>query len=187
MVRYALLGLLREHRDYGYQLKRRFDERVGSAWHLNIGQVYQTLRSLQRVGLVAEVERGAPQQPTRRLFELTPNGLKVLERWLQRSPIRPRPVRDETLIRLLVLEPTRRTEAVLRVAEQEHVYKRHIARLLAQKRRLATKISGPLLVRQLGIEGALLHTEAHLKWLEYCRQRLEKTPESRTRANCEIG
>ena len=54
MVRYALLGLLRERRDYGYHLKRRFDDRVGTAWHLNIGQVYQTLRALQKTGLVAE-------------------------------------------------------------------------------------------------------------------------------------
>ena len=53
MVRYALLGLLREQADYGYRLKRRFDERVGSLWQLNIGQVYQTLSALKREGLVA--------------------------------------------------------------------------------------------------------------------------------------
>jgi DNA-binding PadR family transcriptional regulator len=109
MVRYALLGLLREERDYGYRLKRRFDERVGTLWHLNIGQVYQTLRALQRAGLVVEIDGEETNEPYpgRRMFELTPKGQRVLERWLARPPVRPRPVRDETLIRLLVLEPER--------------------------------------------------------------------------------
>src|SRR5262245_12475926 len=112
MVRYALLGLLREHRDYGYHLERRSDERGGGVWHLNIGQVYQTLRALQRSGLVAAVDAvEADAQPARRLFELTPKGLRTLERWLQRPPTRPRPVRDEILIRLLLLESASPQEA----------------------------------------------------------------------------
>lgn len=179
MVRYALLGLLREHRDYGYHLKRRFDERVGGVWHLNIGQVYQTLRALQRAGLVAAVDTpDEDAQPARRLFELTSKGLRTLERWLQRPPTRPRPVRDEMLIRLLLLETASPEEALARVAAQEHLYKRHLARLLAEKRRLGGSLDRSLLVGRLGLEAALFHTEAHLKWLEFCRHRLHELPDS---------
>jgi DNA-binding PadR family transcriptional regulator len=175
MVRYALLGLLREERDYGYRLKRRFDERVGTLWHLNIGQVYQTLRALQRAGLVVEIDGEDTNEPYpgRRMFELTPKGERVLERWLARPPVRPRPVRDETLIRLLVLEPERREQAVARVVEQEHLYRRELARLQAQKRRLQSG-DGAHLVSHFGVEAALLHTEAHLRWLEYCREYIER-------------
>lgn len=178
MIRFALLALLREQPDYGYQLKRRFEERVGSLWHLNIGQVYQTLRALKRLDLVTEVVAAAHHTPARRLFELTAEGVAVLERWLQKSPVRPQPLRDETLIQLLVLEPARRAEAVVRISEQEHLYKRHLSRLQAQKRRLGRTPVGPFLLRQLGIEGALLHSEAHLKWLEYCRHRIQEGTDS---------
>lgn len=179
MVRYALLGLLREQRDYGYHLKRRFDERVGGVWNLNIGQVYQTLRTLQRAGLVAAVETSdGDSQPARRLFELTSKGLRTLERWLQRPPTRPRPVRDEILIRLLLLESAGSEAALARVEAQEHLYKRHLARLLSQKRRLGGPLDRSLLVGHLGLEAALLHTEAHLKWLEFCRHRLHELPNS---------
>src|SRR5262245_11546604 len=183
MIRYALLGLLQEQRDYGYHLKRRFDERVGTIWHLNIGQVYQTLRALERSGLISAVD-GAPeaqgddQYPARRLYELTAKGKRVLEQWLHRPPHRPRPVRDETLIRLLVLEPGRRSEALSRIAAQEHLYKKHLARLLMQKRRLPTEKDGAVLVSNFGLEAAILHNEAHLKWLEYCRKKLEESPEA---------
>lgn len=182
MIRYALLGLLQEQRDYGYHLKRRFDERVGTIWHLNIGQVYQTLRALERSGLISAIDdapeaQGDDQYPARRLYELTAKGKRVLEQWLQRPPHRPRPVRDETLIRLLVLEPGRRSEALSRIAAQEHLYKKHLARLLMQKRRLPVEKDGAVLVSNFGLEAAILHNEAHLKWLEYCRQKLEESPE----------
>lgn len=173
MVRYALLGLLREQRDYGYHLKLRFDERVGALWHLNIGQVYQTLRALERAGLVTVVDpNGGDTQTARRLFELTPKGLRTLERWLERPPSRPRPVRDEILIRLLLLEPAPCDQALTRVTQQEHLYKKHLARLLTQKRRIGAATERSSLVGRLGVEAALLHTEAHLKWLEYCREQL---------------
>jgi DNA-binding PadR family transcriptional regulator len=173
MVRYALLGLLKEHADYGYRLKMRFDERVGTAWHLNIGQVYQTLRALQRSKLIAEVGGTSDgQHPARRMFELTAKGQRVLDRWLQRPPVRLRPVRDEMLIRLLVVEPERRSELLIRLEEQEHHYKRHMARLVMQHRRAAAPEEPESLVRMLSVEAAMLHTEAHLKWLEYTRERL---------------
>jgi len=171
MVRYAILGLLRERPDYGYHLKRRFDERVGALWHLNIGQVYQTLRSLERGGMVTAHGTDDVDHPGRRLYELTSKGLRALERWSQRPPTRPRPVRDETLIRLLLLDPDRRSELLERLADQEQIYQRYLARLIDQKRR-APSTTQSVPVRQIGIEAAVLHTEAHLKWLAMCRERV---------------
>jgi DNA-binding PadR family transcriptional regulator len=173
MVKYALLGLLREQGDYGYRLKQRFDERVGRVWHLNIGQVYQTLRALDRGGLIAPRGGAEDDQPSsRRRFELTSKGARALERWLQRPLSQPRPLRDEILIRLLILRPDRRDEAVARVTQHEHLYKRHLAGLLKHKRRLLSQPRGDVQLALLGVEAAILHTEAHLEWLDYCREQL---------------
>lgn len=178
MLQYALLGLLRDHPDYGYNLKRRFDERMGTVWNLNIGQVYQTLHALEEEGLVEHVETSADpdQYPVRRLFKLTPKGERVLERWLERPPSRPRPVRDETLVRLLVLGTTRRDRGTARLVEQEQLYRKHVARVVAQMSRVSPDDAGPALIRRLGLEAELLHAEAHLKWLEGCRRQLAEPP-----------
>ncbi len=173
MVKYALLGLLREQSDYGYQLKRRFEERVGAVWQLNIGQVYQELRAALRTGLIMETGTlDGDSRPACRRYELTPKGVRVLERWLGRPPGRPRPLRDETLVRLVVLHPHAREIALGGVAAQEQVYKRHLARLLNEKQRLPKPDGSNLEVAHFSIEAAVLHTEAHLSWLEYCRQQL---------------
>ena len=174
MVRYAVLGLLRERADYGYQLKRRFDEQIGSLWNLNIGQVYQTLRSLKRLGLVAELpERQRGRHAERCVFEVTAKGERTLDRWLERPATRPRPLRDDILIRLLVRDKTQTDGMCRRVAEEEHLYQRHLRRLVAKRRSLLGNSHGetPSLAL-LGVEGAILHAEAHLKWLAFCRQGL---------------
>ena len=38
-LRYALLALLGEGEAHGYELLKRFDQRIGPFWHPNIGQM----------------------------------------------------------------------------------------------------------------------------------------------------
>jgi DNA-binding PadR family transcriptional regulator len=173
MVRYAILWLLREHPDYGYRLKTRFERHVGALWQLNVGQIYQTLKSLRSAGLVTELEaEGARDQRARRRYQTTPKGQRMLARWLRRPTGRPRPVRDETLVRLLELE-TGGIYALTRVTEQEKLHRKFLERLLDMKRRLTSRQTPTDLVRQLSLEAALLHTEAQLTWLGMCRREIE--------------
>ncbi|WP_018638224.1 PadR family transcriptional regulator [Parafrankia elaeagni] len=68
-VRNGLLALLAERPMYGYQLRAEFEARTGSTWPLNIGQVYTTLRRLERDGLVtgdgapSRADAAAPDTP----------------------------------------------------------------------------------------------------------------------------
>ncbi|ONH56224.1 PadR family transcriptional regulator [Frankia sp. CcI49] len=63
-VRNGLLALLAERPMYGYQLRAEFEARTGSTWPLNIGQVYTTLRRLERDGLVAGERAPSRADPT---------------------------------------------------------------------------------------------------------------------------
>ena len=175
-IRFGMLGLLDEKPDHGYELRRRFETRVGKVWGLNLGQVYQTLKSLDRDGLIRpvgippdEVQDGAPP---RKRFELTEKGEKVLQSWLRKPPSSPRPIRAELLVRLLLLQPGRPDEAVRRIESQAKVYRRHLSRLRARERSLSDGKQGSTLGAALGIDAAVLHAEAHLKWLENCRIRI---------------
>jgi DNA-binding PadR family transcriptional regulator len=159
--RYAVLGLLAESPDHGYRLRRRFDDRIGSVWHLNPGQVYQTLRTLEEQELIRAIDDDGP----------TARGRKLLESWLRKPPTRPNPVRDETLVRLMVLESARPEIAAERIRIQEHLYREHMTRLAEQVRRF--ELTGGERTTRFGLEAAILHTEAHLRWLEYCRLALE--------------
>lgn len=75
---------------------------TGSSWRLNIGQIYQTLASLRRAGLIVPVPRpDHPDSPARCTYGITPKGVRALDRWRRGGATRLRPVRDEILLRLL--------------------------------------------------------------------------------------
>jgi hypothetical protein len=84
MIQCALLALLRQGPDYGYRLRHRFDREIGPAWCLNVGQVYQSLQTLQVKGLVREStgtnaasdERGPRRN--RRIYAITDKGERTL-------------------------------------------------------------------------------------------------------------
>jgi len=181
-VRHAVLGLLAEQPDHGYRIKQRFEQRVGQVWGLNLGQVYQVLASLESSGLVRKLEGGdshehCDEQPTakeRQQFQLTEKGERALQMWLQRTPSTPKPMRDELLVRLLLLGKGQPEQAIARIDAQQRIYTRYLAKLRARERKLLKQTGDDTLSAVLGLDAARLHAEAHIKWLENCRMRFKE-------------
>src|SRR3954470_23492290 len=102
-VRFALLALLADAPAHGYELKLRFERSVGGVWPLNVGQVYDALRRLERDRLVEPVDG---EDGERRPFRVTAEGAAVSDRWLAASDGAPGLARDELAIRVLVARST---------------------------------------------------------------------------------
>ena len=64
-MRFGLLTLLADEPAHGYELKTGLERAVGGSWAINVGQVYSTLRRLERDGLVVEdaATAGPPRLP----------------------------------------------------------------------------------------------------------------------------
>ena len=96
-VKQSLLAMLDEGPRYGAQLRSEFEARTGGTWPLNIGQVYTTLASLERDGLVTnegEDEGGHV------LYAITDAGRAVVQDWFTTPVDRVAPERDELAIKL---------------------------------------------------------------------------------------
>ncbi len=105
-IKYAVLGLLADQPMHGYRLKDAFDERVGGLWGLTTGQIYQTLKQLERAAFLEARGERIGNRPARRIYSLTPQGARALQAWLDQTPAPwSRPFRAELLIRLLFLRP----------------------------------------------------------------------------------
>jgi DNA-binding PadR family transcriptional regulator len=106
-LKLAVLGLLVERRGYGYDLARRFQERVGPGWQLSEGAVYVALDNLHREGLVRNVADDPPSGGRRRthrgaprvMYEATERGGVEFEAWMVASSTRA-PVREELHLKL---------------------------------------------------------------------------------------
>lgn len=73
---HAFLGLLEDGPRHGYELKHRYDQELYLSRPIPFGQVYATLARLARDGLVdvSGVESGSG--PDRKLYVITPAGVR---------------------------------------------------------------------------------------------------------------
>ena len=89
---YALLGLLLEQDQSGYDLRKIFSSTPMTSFSDSPGSIYPALRRLEQRGLVKSRIQERSGLRRRRLFHLTPAGLSELKRW-QKQPI----VRDDII------------------------------------------------------------------------------------------
>jgi|SRR5882757_2005773 len=99
-LRHALLGLLMERPQTGYDLRGRFEESLSRyAWHTSHSHIYPELRKMTEDGLIEIVDEGARGSKT---YGLTERGAGEFRHWMF-TPIKDSPVRNEQALRLFML------------------------------------------------------------------------------------
>ena len=165
-VSYALLGLLEQEPNHGYELKRQYDEYFGRDKPLPYGQVYSTLSRLARDGRVLAGGSAPGEGPERKLYAITAEGEAALAVWLV-TPEPPEPhlqtiLSLKTILALLLERPA---DAYLDAQRHAH---------LARMRELtAIRREAPLLDALLA-DHAIFHLEADLRWIELTSARLDQ-------------
>jgi DNA-binding PadR family transcriptional regulator len=165
-VKWALLGLLSEEPRHGYDLKGAFEEQLGGAWPLNIGQVYSTLARLERDGLVSSELVPQDLVPDRRVYRITEEGRRVLDAWLGEPATEPIRVKDEFFVKVLVRSLVNGGDARELIQMQRRQYFQALADLAALRAN-----DGLNHMTKLLVDGAMLHVEADLRWLDMCEER----------------
>jgi DNA-binding PadR family transcriptional regulator len=168
MLRHALLGLLARDVRHGYELKNALEQALGGSWDINFGQIYATLQRLERDGLVSAVV-DQDDRRGKKTYELTEQGRKELENWFDHPVEKTRRLRDEFFIKLVVRHLAGYGDALEMIARQRKAYLQRVRDLT----RLAAETPEDPFVSLL-IEGAILHLQADLRWLDLCDERLEQ-------------
>ena len=160
-LKYGLLGLLAEEPLHGYEVKNRFEEMLGGTWEVNIGQVYTTLQRLERDGLVRPAgERG---DRGKLLYEVSDSGRKALNEWLAQPESGPQELREDIYVKLLLAARVANGNLGPLLGRQKRAYLQRL-RDLNQLEARAKKDGRTDLARL--VRGALLHTEADIKWID---------------------
>jgi DNA-binding PadR family transcriptional regulator len=165
-VRHALLALLSEGPKYGLQLREEFEEGTGEVWPLNVGQVYTTLRRLERDGLVESDDAGAdgPQKG----FRITADGAEELAGWLRTPPDLSSPPRDELVIKVLIAIRVPGVD----VHEVVQVHRRYLVELMQQRTQVKQDKAGHDLGLVLRIDAELFAVDSVIRWLDAADRRL---------------
>jgi DNA-binding PadR family transcriptional regulator len=166
-LKFGILGLLAEESLHGYEVKTRFDALLGHTWEVNIGQVYSTLQRLERDNLVESIgERG---DRGKLAYQLTPQGHQALDHWLSEPEAEPQHLHDDLFVKLMLIRRLANGNMEGLITRQRRLYLQRL-RDLAELEKRAREEDRPDLL--LLIKGAVIHTEADIKWLDVCREQL---------------
>ncbi|MFD2656880.1 PadR family transcriptional regulator [Gracilibacillus thailandensis] len=158
-VKHSMLALLYEKPRHGYELKTGFEELVQGMWPLNAGQVYTTLDRLERDALV---ESPGNDQKDRKLYTITQAGKEELWSWLEK-PVGRSLLKDEFYFKFLCADHVAYGEKQTMIKKQKETMIKDVLHLTHLKKQMTQ--SGNDTMKML-IEGALLHLEADIKWLD---------------------
>jgi DNA-binding PadR family transcriptional regulator len=160
-LKFGILGLLADQPLHGYEVKARFEELLGGIWEVNIGQIYTTLRRLERDGLVAAA--GKRGDRGKYAYGLTEGGLGALKKWLRDPEHEPQHLRDEIYVKLLLAGRLGNGNPESLLARQRRVYLQRLRDLAELERRSREEGRQDL---ALLVQGAILHSEADLAWVD---------------------
>lgn len=171
MIKEALLGLLASQPMHGYELKIELDRLLGRTTPVNVGQVYTALNRLEKESFVqVQFVPREDQRADMKVYSLSPEGADHLHRWFD-EPIERVELRNVLFIKLSLARRTGRADAERIIQAQRLSSLRSIQELTLLKEQLA---DGPDEEIPLLIEGAILHLEADLHWLDLWANMLQR-------------
>ncbi|WP_327113363.1 PadR family transcriptional regulator [Streptomyces sp. NBC_01341] len=169
-MRLPLLALLAQGPAHGYELKQGLEQLLGSAYpQPNVGQIYVTLGRLEKQGLIEGEDIEQSSRPNKKVYRLTASGQEALRAWFDKSEDEPR-VRDEFFMKLALASETGIADQISLINRQ----RRHYLNSMRNLSKLAAVEDRDNRIAQLLIEGAMLHLQADLDWLERCQEELEE-------------
>lgn len=180
-VRQALLALLGDEPRYGYQLRQEFEQRTGSTWPLNIGQVYSTLSRLERDGLVEMIESGEGDGG-QVVYRATAAGRDEVARWFTTPVTRTQPPRDELAIKLALAVTVpgvdvgtviqqQRSATIAALQDYTRLKRQGLEQAAADRAEMAWS---------LVLDSLIFNAEAEVRWLDHCEARLRRAAREAT-------
>ena len=164
-TKHALLGLLLEGSSYPYQLADRLKERVGPAWAVSSGQVYNTIGQMEKEGLIEPVSsRLRGRDKRRRFVSITDSGEREFEDWLEAISGVVKLHRRPELLKITLAGPERLSTALGQIDAYEQSCTRLLnefrdARYLIPHQRTPVRADHVLLRLNLSVDISLLEGE----------------------------
>jgi DNA-binding PadR family transcriptional regulator len=172
-AKHALLGLLLHRSAYPYELADRLQTRLGPAWAINSGQLYQTIHRLEQEGLIRQVTGSAEGRDDRHIFAITDSGTREFERWFEDRTEVARLSRRPLLVKVTLAGPDRLSDAL----KQIDAYELDCAERLRDLSRVREAVSveehrvrADHVLLRLNLSADMFQLEGELQWARHAHE-----------------
>jgi DNA-binding PadR family transcriptional regulator len=181
-AKHTLLGLLLDRPAYPYQLADRMEQRLGPAWKVRSGPLYQAVKGLERDGLIERVENVPTVRGDRHVYSITERGVGEFERWFEQTADTVRLSRP-LLVKITFAGPDRLARAMSKVDEYERDCAERLTATAAICETLPATDGGLLradhLLLRLNLSSDIYALEGELRWARDARELLTLLSEER--------
>jgi DNA-binding PadR family transcriptional regulator len=174
-AKHALLGLLLQRPAYPYELADRLQSRLGPAWEINSGQLYQTIKGLERDGLIEPVAGTVEGREDRRVRAITDRGIEEFERWFAEGSPRARLPRRPLLVKLTLAGPDRLNDALSHLDAYEQECTERLSELSREVDAVpmdGLQVRADHVMLRLSLSADVFQLEAELGWARHARERI---------------
>ena len=166
MQQEVVLAMLAKEPSQGSQLRARLDQALGPLGEaMNDGQIYVTLRRLEKAGLITREGAGASaDRPDRKVYVLTAAGEERVAEWLGEVSW-PKPDLAEFHLKLIAAAAAGLADPIGIVDMQRRELLRRLRDVQRAQMAEPDRSDAGLL-----LEGIVLRLQADLRWLEACER-----------------
>jgi DNA-binding PadR family transcriptional regulator len=182
---YVVLGLVSIRPMTGYELAAYAERSIGNFFPLTRSHIYSELHRLGRLGLLEATEIAQENAPTKRVYEITPDGSSELRHWLGDAVMKEERSRSLFLVRIFFGDRTSPEHLAALLDEFESAARARRDRLAAMADKLAGRPAS--VFRRSTAMFGLRREQANLDWVAEVRPMLLAASAAGARTPCRVG
>lgn len=175
-LKHAILTLLETEEGSGYDLLKRFKERLGFFWNASHQQIYSQLKSMLEDGLISCEFEAQTGKPDRKVYSLTQAGHEALLSWINQE-VKINKINDALLVKLYAGHLVDSAVLIEEVSRHQVIHQRMLATFLAIEQQylaIPADKQRPFSLPYLTLRKGILGEQAWLTWaqevLDYLKQ-----------------
>ena len=181
---FAMLGLLSLGPQTGYELRKLSDASIQHFWRESYGQIYPSLKELERRGWATRTVEHSNGRPDRQVYALTETGEEALREWVA-APAKPEVPRNELLLKIFF---GRRVPAELnlrQITEHRDRFAKELEGYEGTEQWIRTEYSQhpDLPFWLLTLSYGKRYTEAEIAWCDEAAAKLKEIADQEQRTN----
>jgi len=116
----------------GYDLKQFIDRSTSNFWHAELSQIYTTLKTLEKEGLIICTSVAQEKRPDRRVYTITPEGSQHFADWLHQPFTEVDPYKDTLLLKIFFSGDQDKTDILAQLDIQRNIHQKIVEKYQAE-------------------------------------------------------
>lgn len=167
-LKHAILTLLETEHGSGYDLLKRFEQRLGFFWNASHQQIYAQLKKMHSEQLIEFQVEQQNNRPDKKIYSLTDNGREQLQQWISK-PVKISRVNDALLVKLYAGHLIDKSVLLAEIETHKYSHQRMLDTFLALEQEYLEAPESqrkPLALPYLTLRRGILGEQAWLAWAD---------------------